>query len=257
VDDVERQGMQPPSAGMTPQNADRRPDWLKEKIKNSGNEVAGVNASSFEVLCCCVCDGNSTYADADVLEIDGTSLIIAPDIEITEISSETEFSPQMTDAQCSPTALKLLSDANIWIGDTGASVDMTPVAEGLMDTWPCQVSVHVGNSQHVTELNSVISMSGAMIKGVPSIPNTSSSSNVIFPSQTQQQSTSKDDALTPATSLPLFLIFSFNQSGLLSAFWGSFQHRAVACPVFPRRPQVLVDFLFLFLFCFSCGQSFF
>jgi hypothetical protein len=60
----------------------------------------------------------------------------------------------VTDAQCFPTALKLLSDATIWIGDTGASVDMTPVAEGLMDARPCQISVHVGNSQHTAATRS-------------------------------------------------------------------------------------------------------
>jgi hypothetical protein len=120
-------------------------------LREGGHEVAGVNASSFEALCCSICDGNITYNDADVLEIDETQSIIAPDIEISELSSETEISLQVTDPQCFPTALKLLSDANIWIGDTETSVDMTPVAEGLTDTRPCRISVHVGDSQHSSD----------------------------------------------------------------------------------------------------------
>jgi hypothetical protein len=46
----------------------------------------------------------------------------------------------------------LLSDPNIWIGDTGASVDMTPHPEGLIDTHPSDISVHVGNSKFKKEM---------------------------------------------------------------------------------------------------------
>jgi hypothetical protein len=40
----------------------------------------------------------------------------------------------------------LLSDSNIWIRDTGASVVMTPYPEGPTDTRPSDTSVHVGNN---------------------------------------------------------------------------------------------------------------
>jgi hypothetical protein len=117
-------------------------------MKEGGHEVSGVNASSYEVLCCSKCDDNITLSDADVLEIDETPPIIAPDIEITAQSSETEISLQMICAQRFPVALKLRSDANVWIGNTGASVDMMLVTEGLTSTRPCLISVHVGNSHH-------------------------------------------------------------------------------------------------------------
>jgi hypothetical protein len=47
-----------------------------------------------------------------------------------------------------PKVMQLLSDPNIWIGDTGASVDMIPASEGLTNTRPCGISVHVGNNEH-------------------------------------------------------------------------------------------------------------
>jgi uncharacterized Zn-binding protein involved in type VI secretion len=43
-------------------NAEKRPAWLKEKLKN-GQEVSVVNASTFEVLCCSICDGDLGQAD--------------------------------------------------------------------------------------------------------------------------------------------------------------------------------------------------
>jgi hypothetical protein len=52
------------------------------------------------------------------------------------------------DEQLFPTSIKLLQDPNIWIGDTGASVDMTPYADGITDAQPSNVSVHVGNNEH-------------------------------------------------------------------------------------------------------------
>jgi Zinc knuckle len=112
-----------------PKNADKRPAWLKEKLQGSGREVSAVNAT-FEVLCCSVCNGGFGNAEPpeDVLLEEDRVHIVAPDIVITELREETEVCMEMSDTQLFPKALKLLSDPNIWIGDTGASVDMTPAA---------------------------------------------------------------------------------------------------------------------------------
>jgi hypothetical protein len=52
------------------------------------------------------------------------------------------------DQQKFPTSIKLLQDHNIWIGDSGASVDMTPHPKNITDCQPSNVSVHAGYSQH-------------------------------------------------------------------------------------------------------------
>jgi hypothetical protein len=41
---------------------------------------------------------------------------------------------------------QITTGPNIWIGDTGASVDMTPCADGAIETKPSNVSIYVGNS---------------------------------------------------------------------------------------------------------------
>jgi hypothetical protein len=51
----------------------------------------------------------------------------------------------MNDKQEFPKALQLLNDPNIFIGDTGASVDMIPNKWCLTDSKPCDMTVHVGN----------------------------------------------------------------------------------------------------------------
>jgi hypothetical protein len=86
---------------------------LQEKKKNGSHEVAGVNASVFEVLCSSVCDDNIAYGDADVLDDDQRSPVVMPDNKITKLSSKTEVNMQMSEAQLFPKALKVLSDANI------------------------------------------------------------------------------------------------------------------------------------------------
>jgi hypothetical protein len=98
-----------------PDNASKRPAWLQEKIKKAGTgESSNVMADEkFEVLFVCC------------------------EIESPELNM-----------QLFPKVLRLLSDPNIWIGDTGASVDMTPYPEGLIDTHPSDISVHVGNNSY-------------------------------------------------------------------------------------------------------------
>jgi hypothetical protein len=88
---------------------------LQEKIKKAGTgESSNVMADEkFEVLFVC-CE------------------IKSPELNI----------------QLFPKVLRLLSDPNIWIGDTGASVNMTPYPEGLIDTHPSDISVHVGNNSY-------------------------------------------------------------------------------------------------------------
>jgi hypothetical protein len=75
---------------------------------------------------------------------------------VEELSSDSglELCMKMHDTQMFPKVLHLLSDPNIWIGDTEASVDMIPVSEGLTDTRPCGISVHVGNNEHTAATHS-------------------------------------------------------------------------------------------------------
>jgi hypothetical protein len=132
-----------------PRNSDKRPEWLKLKLKND-KEVSGVNASTFEVLCCSICVSNLDHVGTDTLEDEGIAPPVARDVVIHELTEDTEVCMEMQDQQLFPKALKLLSDPNFWIGDTGASVDVTPVSEGMTDSRPCNVSVHVGNSEHTS-----------------------------------------------------------------------------------------------------------
>jgi hypothetical protein len=54
-----------------------------------------------------------------------------------------------------PRVMQLFSDPNkIWIGDTVASVDMTSASEGLTNTRPCGISVHVGDNEHTAATHS-------------------------------------------------------------------------------------------------------
>jgi hypothetical protein len=98
-----------------PDNKHNRPEWLREKLdKESNKELSNVGTDAkFEVIC------------------------LGCGVQRQELGM-----------QMFPKALRLLNDPNIWIGDTGASVDMTPYAEGLTDTCPRDISVHVGNDEY-------------------------------------------------------------------------------------------------------------
>jgi hypothetical protein len=65
----------------------------KRKLKN-GQEVSGVNASTYEVLCCLICDGDLGHVDVDTLEDEGIAPPVARDIhaltENTEVHGDAE-----------------------------------------------------------------------------------------------------------------------------------------------------------------------
>jgi hypothetical protein len=110
-----------------PKNVSKRPAWMKNK-KSKGQEsteVSNVGVSktkgkdNFEFLCCAVYDEVPNSVD---LIDDVVSGYESPnDILVEEIVMQA-----VEDAQQFPKALQLLTDPNIFIGDTGASVDMTP-----------------------------------------------------------------------------------------------------------------------------------
>jgi hypothetical protein len=78
------------------------------------------------------------------------------DVKVEELDGESgpEVCMKMQDTQMFPKVMKLLSDPIKWIGDTWASVDMTPVSDGLTDTRPCGISVHVGSNEHTAATHS-------------------------------------------------------------------------------------------------------
>jgi hypothetical protein len=92
------------------------------------------------VLCCSVTDD---------LADEGKVPVPTVDVKVAELDGKSglEVCMKMQDTQMFFKVKQLLPDPNIWIGDTGASVDMTPASEGLTNTRPCGVSVHVGNNE--------------------------------------------------------------------------------------------------------------
>jgi hypothetical protein len=119
-------------------------------MSKSNQEICNVGVSTFEVLCCTISVDNTVFNDHDLLEDVNREPVSTQDIIIEEFKDEmvVEICLQMNNTQMFPKAMKLLADPNIWIGDTGASVDVTPVAEGLTDSRPCNISLHVGNNEH-------------------------------------------------------------------------------------------------------------
>jgi hypothetical protein len=97
----------------------------KKSKGQESTEVSNVGVSktkgkdNFEFLCCAVYDEVPNSVD---LIDDVVSGYESPnDILVEEIVMQA-----VEDAQQFPKALQLLTDPNIFIGDTGASVDMTP-----------------------------------------------------------------------------------------------------------------------------------
>jgi hypothetical protein len=90
------------------------------------------------VLCCSVCD-----------DVANEGKVPVPTVDVKELDGESglEVCMKMQDTQMFFKVMQLLSDPNIKIGDTGVSVDMTPASEGLTNTRPCGVSVHVVNNE--------------------------------------------------------------------------------------------------------------
>jgi hypothetical protein len=133
----------------------RNAEWLK-KMSRGNQEVSNVGASVFEVLCCSVCDDPTEIQDCDLFEDRQRVQVPAADIMVKELSSDSglEVCMKMHDVQMFPVVLQLLPDPIIWIGDAGASVDMTPVSEGLTNARPCVISVHVGNNEHTVATHS-------------------------------------------------------------------------------------------------------
>jgi hypothetical protein len=82
--------------------------------------------------------------DNDALGYESPNDIILEEIVMHALEDEQQF----------PKALQLLTDPNIFIGDTGASVDMTPNKWCITDSKSCDVTVHVGNSQHTSASHS-------------------------------------------------------------------------------------------------------
>jgi hypothetical protein len=66
-----------------------------------------VNASTFEVLCCSICDSDLGHVGVDTLEDEGTAPPVARDIVIHALSEHTEVCMEMLDQQLFPRALKL------------------------------------------------------------------------------------------------------------------------------------------------------
>jgi hypothetical protein len=119
----------------------------EEKMANANQEVSNVGASAFKVLCCSICDDPAGEGKVPVPTVD---------VKVEELDGESglEECTKMQDTQMFPKVMQLLSDPNIWIGDTRASVDMTPVSGGLTDTRPCGISVHVGSNEHTAATHS-------------------------------------------------------------------------------------------------------
>jgi hypothetical protein len=127
---------------MLERSHERRLSANREKSE-SNQEVADVGAAKFEVLCCSVCAEDNDLTVDDLLEDDVRAPGYTQDICIQPLEVCLEGNDQLF-----PRSLKLLTDPNIWIGDSGASVDMTPTSDGLDTTKPCSITVHVGNNQH-------------------------------------------------------------------------------------------------------------
>jgi hypothetical protein len=111
-----------------PKNASKRPAWMKNKKSKSNesresSEVSNVGVtngrSNYEFLCCAVCD--DVPETVDLIEDDRSEYESPNDIVIEELVLQA-----VDDEQQFPKALQLLTDPNIFIADTGASVDMTP-----------------------------------------------------------------------------------------------------------------------------------
>jgi hypothetical protein len=104
---------------------------------------------NFEFLCCGICDEVPVPDIVDLIDDDAPGYESPNDITLEEIVMQA-----VDDEQQCPKALQLLTDPNIFIGDTGASVDMTPNKWCITDSKPCEVTVHVGNSQHTSATHS-------------------------------------------------------------------------------------------------------
>jgi hypothetical protein len=104
------------SCWKDPKNADKRPQWLKNKINKSA-EVANVTFTS-----------PNSHAG-------GTCEFL--------FSSVT----QSKDHQQFPNNMALLENPDIWIADTGATVHITSNEDGIDDAAACDVAVRVGNGK--------------------------------------------------------------------------------------------------------------
>jgi hypothetical protein len=103
------------------------------------------------MLCCSVCAEENElvlFVD-DLIEDDVRAPAYSQDIRIQQLQICIEGNDQLF-----PKSLKLLTDPNIWIGDSGASVDTTPTSDGLSNTQPSSITVHVGNNQHTAATHS-------------------------------------------------------------------------------------------------------
>jgi hypothetical protein len=102
------------------------------------------------LLCCSVCDDASlTLNTVDLIDEVESAFESPKDVILEELVMQA-----MDDKQEFPKALQLLNDPNIFIGDTGASVDMTPNKSCLTDSKTCDMTVHVGNSEHTSATHS-------------------------------------------------------------------------------------------------------